>query len=90
MTNKHPRDIFHDTCESLGLTYSIDWSRDLVNIFAPEPESELTSEESVEYALNYLFSDRRSYVSIDRDLLIRLIEENRLHSKLVMWMEQNG
>lgn len=90
MANKHPRDIFHDTCESLGLTYEIDPILTEVRVFMPEPDTGLFTEDDVQYALSYLFTDRRRYVSIDRNLVIRLIEENRLRSKLVRWMEQNG
>ena len=90
MTRKHSFDIFHDTCESLGLTYEIDPIPTKVRVFMPEPDTELSTEDDVEYALNYLFSDRRRWVSIDRNLVIRLIAEDRLYSKLLLWKEQNG
>jgi len=90
MTRKHPGDIFHDTCESLGLRYEIDPILTEVRVFMPEPGTELSTQDDVEYALNYLFSDRRRCVSIDRNLVIRLIEQNRLRSKLLLWIENNG
>jgi hypothetical protein len=90
MTRRHPRDIFHDTCESLGLTYEIDTVLTEVRVFMPEPDTELATDNDVQYALNYLFSDRRRWVSIDRNLVVRLIAEDRLYSKLVQWMKQDG
>jgi hypothetical protein len=90
MTRKHPRDVFHDVCESLGLTYEIDPFLAEVRVFMPEPDTNLINENEVQYALNYLFSDRRRCVSIDRNLVIKLIEQNRLYSELLLWMELDG
>ena len=90
MTRKHSFDIFHDTCESLGLTYEIDPIPTKVRVFMPEPDTELSTEDDVEYALNYLFTSRVRCVSIHRSMIVMLIAEGRLRSKLLLWMEQNG
>lgn len=89
MKNKHPRDIFHDTCESLGLRYEIDPILTEVRVFMPEPDTDLSTEDDVQYALNYLFSDRVRCVSIDRNMVVKLIAEGRLRSKLLLWMEMD-
>jgi len=90
MTRKHSFDIFHDTCESLGLTYEIDPIPTKVRVFMPEPDTELSTEDDVEYALNYLFTSRVRCVSIHLNMIFMLIAEGRLRSKLLLWMEQNG